>query len=271
MIFRWLRKRRRQKLAAQPFPAAWLDAIEANVRAYPALSAERQARVRGYVQVFVAEKNWEGCRGLAMTDEIRVTIAAQIAIMVLGLPEQYFDRVRSILVYPRSFIARQESDAGGGFVMNRETELIGEVWMRGAVVVAWADALANGRGERPGNVVMHEFAHEFDRLAGRDIDGIPPLESEEQYRRWIEVVNLEYRQLVHRCHRGLPTLLDCYAATNRKEFFAVATETFFTRPHAMRHRHAELYSLFAEVYRQDPAADRPEESREDEPMDDDEE
>jgi MtfA peptidase len=198
-------------------------------------------------------------RGLVMTDEIRVTIAAQIAIMVLGLPQQYFDRVQSILVYPRGFIARQESDAGGGFIMNRETELIGEVWMRGAVVVAWADALANGRGERPGNVVLHEFAHEFDRLAG-DIDGIPPLENSDQYRRWIEVVNLEFRQLVHRCHRGLPTLLDCYAATNRKEFFAVATETFFTRPHAMRRRHAELYTLFSEVYRQDPAADRPEDA-----------
>jgi len=260
VLLRWLRQRRRRKLLAQPCPEAWREILGANVRVYAALSAERQEQVRRYVQVFVGEKNWEGCRGLEMTDEVRVTIAAQVAMMMLGRAEQFFEHVRSILVYPQGFLVRQESDAGGGFIQNRERALIGEVWMRGAVVLAWSDALANSRGERPGNVVAHEFAHEFDRMGGDGIDGIPPLENAEQHRRWIETTNLEYRQLRHRCHRGLPTFLDCYAATDRKEFFAVATEAFLTRPRAFRRIMPELYTLLTEVYRQDPASERPDEA-----------
>ncbi len=105
MLFTWLRNRRRRTILAHPFPTAWLDVLQRNVQTYHALSAGEQAQVRGYVQVFVAEKNWEGCGGLAMTDEVRVTIAAQVAILVLGFDEQYFDHVLSILVYPTTYVA----------------------------------------------------------------------------------------------------------------------------------------------------------------------
>jgi Mlc titration factor MtfA (ptsG expression regulator) len=258
MIFSWFRNRRRQSLVARPFPSAWLEFLRANVKTYELLSSDEQRRVHDYVQVFVAEKNWEGCGGLAMTDEVRVTIAAQVAILVLGLPtSQYFDHVLSILVYPTAYVAPQQSMLAGGVITEGNSARLGEAWYRGPVIFSWAEVLAGARQTTHGNVVYHEFAHQIDMLNGRNVDGTPPLETAEQDRRWLEVNDAEFRQLVHECRHGHHTLIDCYGTTNRAEFFAVTTETFFTRPHAMRHRHPQLYALFCEVYRQDPSSRLP--------------
>jgi Mlc titration factor MtfA (ptsG expression regulator) len=254
MFFRWLKERRRRTILAAPFPVPWLDVLKHNVHTYGRLSADEQGRVRNYVQVFVAEKNWEGCGGLVMTDEVRVTIAAQAAILVLGLDEQYFDRVLSILVYPSAYVAPGKRISEGGIVSEGESARLGEAWYRGPVIFSWTDVLAGGRHETHGNVVYHEFAHQLDMLNGQYVDGTPPLETADQDRRWLDTTNTEYERLVHDCERGRHTLIDCYGATNRAEFFAVSTETFFTRPHALKHKHPALYALLQEVYRQDPGA-----------------
>ena len=84
------------------------------------MSIDEQAQVHSNVQVFVAEKNCEGCGGQVMTDEVRVTIAAQVAILVLGLDEQYFDHVLSILVYPTTYVATGKTISEGGIVSEGE-------------------------------------------------------------------------------------------------------------------------------------------------------
>jgi Mlc titration factor MtfA (ptsG expression regulator) len=132
------------------------------------------------------------------------------------------------------------------------------------IILSWDEVLRGGRDDDFGNVVFHEFAHQFDLLEGGEIDGTPPLETADQHRRWREVTDLEYRHLKHRCKRGLPTFLDCYAATDRREFFAVTTEIYLTFPHAFRRRMPDLYGLLGEVYRQDPATYLPDEDVTDE-------
>ena len=102
MILRWLRNRRRRKLLESPFLPVWLDYLRGNVAHYRFLSDVEQAKLRDDVRIFVAEKHWEGCGGLAMTEEIQVTIAAQACLLVLAFEHNYFERVQSVLVYPRS-------------------------------------------------------------------------------------------------------------------------------------------------------------------------
>jgi Mlc titration factor MtfA (ptsG expression regulator) len=132
---------------------------------------------------------------------------------------------------------------------------LGEAWYRGPVILAWSDVLVEGRGERTGrNVTLHEFAHQLDMLNGRDADGTPPLETGDQDRRWLEVLERRYRELVEQCRDGSRMVLDRYGATNRAEFFAVATELFFERPDLMKRELDDLYGLFREYYRQDPAS-----------------
>lgn len=253
MIFSWLKQRRRRRLLAEPFPPAWLEYLRRNVAHYRYLTEAEQARLGDALRIFVAEKNWEGCGGLVMTDEIKATIAALACLLVLGMEHNYFDRVLSILVYPHGYRPREESDRGG-LVPVHPSGRLGEAWYRGPVILSWSDAYHEGRHPREGhNVVFHEFAHQLDMLDGV-INGTPPLRDAEQARRWREVMTAEYQALIRASEEGRATLLDQYGTTNEGEFFAVCTECFFDRPVEMAQRHPRLYDLLRDYYRQDPAA-----------------
>jgi len=253
-MFAWYRRSRRRRLTQQPFPDSWSEILCKNVAHYTVLTPAEQAKLRDDARVLVAEKNWEGCRGLIVTDEIKLTIAAQACLLVLGFEEEYFDQVQSILVYPEAYVAPDQAITEGGVVLEGEEDRTGEAWYRGPIVLSWADALAGGRSESDGeNVVLHEFAHQLDMQNGHELDGTPPLASRAQYERWQAVVNTEYRRLRRDCSRGRPTLLDCYGATDLAEFFAVAAECFFERPREMSRLHADLYGILRDYFRQDPA------------------
>jgi Mlc titration factor MtfA (ptsG expression regulator) len=252
MLFSWLTNRRRRQLLAEPFPPAWLEYLQKNVAHYRFLSAAEQARLRDDLRIFVAEKSWEGCGGLTMTDEIKVTIAVQACLLVLGLEHNYYDRVQSILVYPRGYLAPEPHADRAGIVHEGEGRL-GEAHYRGPVILSWAEVLTDGRNPNRGkNLVFHEFAHQLDMLDGV-IDGTPPLRDRAQYRKWQQVMTAEYQRLIDDSERGRATLLDEYGTTDEAEFFAVATECFFDLPVQMKRRHPQLYELLRDYYRQDPA------------------
>ena len=92
MLFGWLERRRRRRLLAAPFPADWLAHLRQNVAVYEVLTDAEQARLRDDLRVLIAEKAWEGCGGLAMTDEVKVTVAAHAALLLLGIRHDYFAR-----------------------------------------------------------------------------------------------------------------------------------------------------------------------------------
>lgn len=251
----WFKRRRRQKLRAQPFPPEWIEYLRANVRHADRLDDAQRQRLRGDVAVLVAEKNWEGCGGLEMTDEIRVTTAALVACMTLGFDNiDCFDHVLSVLVYPTPYVAQETQVNQAGVVLEVDSSRLGEAWHRGPVVLSWPDVLAAARKQAGGhNLVFHEFAHQLDLLNGMHADGIPPIDDRAQYERFDEVTSSEFRKLIHDCRHGRNPLLDCYGATDRGEFFAVATEAFFERPAEMQQRYPRLYDVLREYYRQHPA------------------
>ncbi|MCP4189133.1 MAG: zinc-dependent peptidase [Planctomycetaceae bacterium] len=253
MFSSWLKRRRRQQIISQPFPAEWDLVLRQNVKQFGMLTDQEQNQVRNTLAVFVAEKHWEGCGGLTISDEVKVTISALIAILVLGLDEQYFEYVLSILVYPDAYVASGKHVVEGGFIVEGDSAREGEAWYRGPVILSWSDVLLSGRGNSRGhNLVFHEFAHQLDMLNGRVADGIPPLESPAEMKDWEQLIHRTYRQLCERCSEGQPTVFDCYGATNIAEFFAVATETFFEKPQQFQRHHEELYGIFRSYYRQDP-------------------
>lgn len=216
------------------------------------------------MQVFVHEKYWEGCNGLEVTDEMRVTIAGHACLMLLGFDEWCFDNLQTVLIYPDEYFARETTHLPGGVVAESMSMRLGEAWERGPVILAWSSVLRDihppqspRRGRRSGtgrgqNVVLHEFAHVLD-MQDLDADGTPPLASAGQYDDWQEVMTAEYNRLLADTERGRPTLLDEYGTVNPAEFFAVATECFFELPVLMQRRHPRLYELFVGFYRQDPA------------------
>ncbi len=198
----------------------------------------------------VAEKNWEGCRGLQITDEIMVTIAAQAALMLLGLKHAYFRRVLSILVYPSLFVIPGEEDDPD--LIEKRKVAAGQAWYRGPVILAWDSVRTEGRDPSLGqNLVIHEFAHQLDFLDD-SANGTPDLVTPQQAERWHDVMTVEYERLQEDISRGRKTLLGKYAATKEAEFFSVASECFFTLPQELQQHHAELYAVLAEYYGVEP-------------------
>lgn len=255
MLFHWLKQRRRAKILAAPFPGNWEQIIRDNVRHVRSLTSVQQHKLRRQVRIFVAEKNWEGCGGLILTDEIKVTIAAQACLLIVGMDEDWlFEHVLSILVYAAGYVAPASQASGTGMVIDSGEPRLGEAWWQGPVILSWSDALAGGRRESAGrNLVLHEFAHQLDMMNGRICDGAPPLKTREQHERWVSVLGPMFDQLVEDCRNGHRGLIDCYGAKNPAEFFAVITETFFERPEALRYHYEEAYSVLRDFYGLDPA------------------
>ena len=253
MIFGWFKARRRRDLQAAPFPDVWEEICRRNVAAWRTLSEDERARLRQLVQIFVSEKNWEGCGGLEITDEIRVTIAAEACLLLLELEHDYYPKVRSILVYPSTYLVPGATFADGGIQSEEGRAILGLAAHGGPVVLAWDETLHGSRNPQDGqNLVYHEFAHKLDMLDGW-VDGTPPLRSRAQAEAWQRVMTAEFERLRAATEEGQATLLDPYGATNPGEFFAVATEWFFEQALALKAEHPELYGVLLDHYRQDPA------------------
>jgi hypothetical protein len=246
------RERRRRRLREAPFPSAWLAIVERNVALYRHLPGKDRSELLGHIQVFLAEKKFEGCGGLEMNDEIKVTIAAQACVLLLHRDAHYYPRLRSILVYPHAYVAKSAERLPGGIVSEGASARLGESWVGDLVVLSWDDARSGASDLASGhNVVLHEFAHQLDQEDGV-ADGAPVLERRNEYVAWARILSGEFEQLRSEAARGLPTDLDPYGATNAAEFFAVATEAFFTKPGRLKRKHPELYEELRSFYKQDP-------------------
>jgi Mlc titration factor MtfA (ptsG expression regulator) len=255
MIFRFLKLRKRHRLRARPFPSAWKSIITRNVHVYRRLPPAEQRELLGHIQIFLSEKHFEGCGGLELTDEIRVTIAAQACLLLLHRETDYYPELTSILVYPSAYIAHEDRYLGDNIWEQGEDGRLGHTGRRmGSLVLAWDEAKRGGTDPADGrNLVLHEFAHQLD-FEDSQTDGAPALSTRNEYRAWARVMSREFEALQRADEAGTPTLLDTYGATNPAEFFAVTTEAFFERPRALRAKQPELYAELAHFYRQDPAA-----------------
>ena len=253
MLLTWWRNRKRRKLLSTPFPERWEPILHANCRHFARLTPDQQQRLRNDLRILVAEKHWEGCNGLVITDEIQVTIAAHAALMGLGFHATPFDRLASILVYPDTFVAKRTTRMAGGTFLESDEPRLGEAWYQGPVILVWREireqclAAPDGR-----NVIIHEFAHLLD-MGDHDVDGVPELDSPEQYRTWQEVTDAEFERLQRQLRLGRRTVIDSYGATSRAEFFAVASETFFEQSARLQSELPQLYDVLKAYYRQDPA------------------
>lgn len=255
MLFDWLLRPRRQvarrQLLAEPFPPHWLPILQ-RLPFYAQLDERGQQRIRDDLRVLVAEKEWEGCGGLVLTDEIRVTIAAQASLLLLNIEHEYYEDVRSILVYPSAYRTMPRQDRSG--IVREGQANLGEAHLRGPVVLSWDSARGGALDAKDGhNLVLHEFAHQLDMLDGL-ADGTPPMSDRGEFTAWVHTMTAEYRRLKESAANGRATVLDKYGATNPAEFFAVATECFFEKSRQLQQRHAELYAVLREYYNQDPAA-----------------
>ncbi len=247
------KKRRRRRIAERPFPDEWLTIINKNVPFYRLLPAADQAELQRHIQIFIAEKRFEGCGGLQITDEIKVTIAAQACILLLHRQTDYYPGLPSILVYPRSYIAHSAKLLAGGIMSEGPDIRLGESWHGGSVVLSWDDVRRSAADINDGqNVVFHEFAHQLDS-SGAKGDNSPVLRNRSAFSAWARILEKDFEKLQRDVTRNRTTLLNEYGAVNPAEFFAVATEYFFEKSRELQTHHPELYEELKRFYQQDPA------------------
>ena len=208
----------------------------------------RNAKLRELVLLFLAEKEFAGAHGLDVTDEMRISIAAQACVPILELGLDWYRGWHGIVVYPGDFRVRRQELDEDGVVHEWEDDLAGEAMPGGPVVLSW-DALAHDPAI---NVVIHEFAHKLDMLNG-EADGVPPLHAGMDRRAWREAFDEAYDGFCDVVDRGRDTWLDPYAAEHPSEFFAVISEAFFREARETKRRYPDVYEQLALFYRQDPA------------------
>ncbi len=246
------RAARRREVLNRPFLPAWAEILKRNVKLYDLLPEKLRRELRDHVQIFLDEKQFVGCAGLEITDEIRVTVAAQACVLLLGREARYYPRLSTIYIYPGAYVpARNPFSFRDGEIVE-DQELLGEAWQGGPVVLSWDDVQHGASDVRDGhNVVLHEFAHKLDQEDG-DADGAPVLDRRSSYVSWARVLSEEYDELRERATFGGRTVLDKYGATNPAEFFAVLAEAYFEKPRQLRKKHPELYEQARSFFKVDP-------------------
>ncbi|CAN7481026.1 zinc-dependent peptidase [Massilia sp. LjRoot122] len=258
LLAAWLwPKLRLRRALARPLAPPLRAILARNVAQYAGMDLAHQKRLQRLVQQFLHEKAFVGCAGLDVTDEMRVTIAGQACMLVLGRacdasPATLYPSLHAVLVYPGAFLVpRREVDAAG-VVTEQRQDLLGESWGDGRVILSWDHVRRAGMDESAHhNVVLHEFAHQLDSESG-STNGAPYLGSTERYRSWSDVLSRNYAALRRDAMWGQQGVLDHYGASNPAEFFAVATESFFEQPWELAARHPDLYEEFLKYFRVDP-------------------
>jgi MtfA peptidase len=273
----------RQRIRSRPFPAAWRAVLRQRWPAFAQLPADVQLQLKKHAQVLLSEKPFIGCAGLQITDEMRVLVATQAALLLLHRPAHCFAGLREVLLYPGSFAVQRNTVDASGIAHTSRQVLAGESQQgaghpgqqKGRVVLSWADVLAGAAQPHDGhNVVIHEFAHQLDQETGQ-ANGAPWLGAHPaRYAQWSAVLGAEFAALRQRlqaaafaperlaayaaepeilgAYAAEPEILGAYAAQDEAEFFAVASEVFFERPHALARRHPHLFTELARYYRSDP-------------------
>ena len=223
---------------------------------YPFLGARSPAKLtqlREMATLFLAQKEFTGARGLEVTDEMAVAIAAQACLPALELGLDWLGGFVGIVVHEDAVVARREVEDDDGIVHAYDEELSGEAMSGGPVMLAWRDVDEAGESAAAGyNVVVHEFAHVIDMRGGvtAAIDKVDP---ESERGQWLNALADEYEAFLARVDADEETFLDPYAAEALEEFFAVSAEAFFVAADDFEQEEPRTYRLLREFFKQDPA------------------
>ena len=243
---------RRRQHERTGLPDAWRQILEGRSAQWRLLEPAQRDRLGELADWMLRDKRWEAARDFELTDEVRTVVSAHASLLILGLDESWYDSIGSIVVRAGSM-----TQYGGSTGPIRGTVSGVPQWIDGEthhgdgpLMVSWRAARREATQLRLGrDVVIHEFAHKIDMRDGT-LDGTPILDTDEVRERWVTVCTEHYEAV--RFGMSGP-LLRQYGGTNVGEFFAVATETFFTRPVELAEQKPDLYEVFAGFYRQDPA------------------
>jgi len=240
----WFPVWRNRRILKQPFPHKWKQILSTNMKIYSYLPNNFRQRLNNLILLFLHQVDFYGSEGIEINDEIKITIAAQACLLILGRTIDDYAKIKSIIVYPYAYFT--ENDVG-----ERSGIRLGESWQNGRIILAWDDVLHNSRNIVKGhNVTLHEFAHQLDQEDGYS-DGVPPIPAS-AVDIWVQTFSHHFKELSHLARDFEDSFFNPYGATNPAEFFAVCSESFFTVPVEFSNHYPELFQLMLSFYQLDP-------------------
>ncbi|RLA45925.1 MAG: hypothetical protein DRR06_06115 [Gammaproteobacteria bacterium] len=254
-IIKWLERQRiRYTLRHHAIPwQPWSDLMH-SASVFEGLSAVDKAHLRELTTLFLHRKTLSGVKGLNVSTEMAVAIAAQACLLILKLGLDYYDGWLEIVIYPGAFRPTRDTTDSAGIVSHQEQTFSGESWSRGPVILSWDDIATELASNHPGhNVVVHEFAHKLDMLNG-SANGMPPLHPDMVREKWTKSFSQAFDHLQEQLAHHHRPAINAYGATAPAEFFAVVSEYFFTDPQTLAHLSPSVYKQLVLFYRQDPVS-----------------
>lgn len=248
----WSKRQRRQQLLASTLTEEERAIVDRHVTLMTRLPADIREKLEGKMALFLDQVRFYGNNGLEVTQDMRLSIAAQACLLVVN-NDQWYRSLRTILIYPSAFKSKRLNQSGF-VVTEREIARTGESWHLGPVILSWAHSERGAMNDHDGhNVVLHEFAHQIDDLSGR-ANGVPLLGKNQSFAEWERVFLKAYDEHVSAVEHGRKTLIDPYGAEGHEEFFAVSVEMFFERPRALQRDVPSVYRELSKLFRLDPAS-----------------
>lgn len=240
----------RRILRRYPIPQHTWHSVTQQIVLLRRLNAVQLAHLRELTTWFLHSKSINGALGLEVTLAMRITVAAQACLLILNLDIDYFDNWVEVILYPGAFRVNHEQMDHNGLVHHESSDLTGESWLRGPVILSWEDVERDSYQAQPGhNVVLHEFAHKLDGRNGVT-NGLPPLRRTMSQKSWAKDLSAAYDALCQQVAAGESTRINPYAATSPAEFFAVSSEYFFTAPDILKDCCPCVYKQLTLFYRQ---------------------
>ena len=230
-------------------PMEW-DKAFAALPLLAGLTADEKQQLRELAILFLHHKVFEGAKGFVVTLPMALIITLQACLPILRLGLGCYAGWSAVIVYPTGFAPKRRFTDENGVVHHEQTNLAGESWQQGPVILA-ADESEHAGIIDGHNLVIHEFAHKLDMQNGV-ANGFPPLHAGMKRAAWVEAFSAGFDDFQHKCSKGNKLDIDCYAATSPAEFFAVLSELFFERPEVVQHHYAAVYLQLRQYYLQDP-------------------
>lgn len=243
MLLNWIKNLFSSRPAEPAFvwQPQWTIILQSTVAFYRALSQDDKLVFEQRCLLFLNTTRIEA-GAFEVTDEDRLLVAASAVIPVWGFPNWHYFNLAAVFLLPGAFNEKFECSMPDSYI----TGMVGTGPMAGKMAISRPHlhlGYKNSRDKQ--NVGIHEFVHLVDMMDGV-CDGVPErLHKFDSIATWFDFVEHKIGQIAE----GKSNIRD-YGATNRQEFFAVASEYFFERPEMLKKKHPALFDKLVAFYQQ---------------------
>lgn len=215
------------------------DLLEQHVLFYKRLNETKKLQFEEKVKEFLTNIRIDGVN-TSVEELDKLLVASSAIIPVFYFKKWAYYNLKNVLLYPGSF--NKDEFQAEGYEQNT-LGMIGNGPMQHVMILSKPALHGGFRNAGKHNTGIHEFVHLLDKEDG-DVDGLPEaLLKRDQNKTWLELVNNNIKAIV-----GGDSDIDIYGATNKAEFFSVASEYFFNNPVLFKENHPDLYNIMQQMF-----------------------